>query len=123
MSALDGADAVIIVAGLGGFDGTGASPIVAQCAREVGALTVAVITRPYKFEGLKRTARAEAALEKLSACTDAVIKIRSDKILQIVDPKTPMTAAFKIADEVLLRAVRTLAAVFQNPLRLRDEEI
>ena len=117
LSALDGADAVIIVAGLGGFDGTGASPVVAKYAREIGALSVAVVSRPYGFEGLKRTARADAALKNLAACTDAVIKIRSDKLLQVVDPKTPMTAAFKCLDEILLRAVRTLLAAFQNPLR------
>lgn len=118
LSALRGADAVIIVAGLGGNDGTGASPIIAQYAKELGALTIAVVTRPYTFEGLKRTAKADAALKKLSECADVVIKIRNDKIMAVVDKKTPMTSAFKCVDEILLRAVRNLIAVCQNPLRV-----
>ena len=118
MSALRGADAVIIVAGLGGFVGTGAAPVVAEYAREINALTVAVVTRPFTFEGLKRTARAEAALKKLSAHADSVIKIRKDNFSQIFDPKTPMTAVFKFADEIMFRAVKTLLAAFQKPFRI-----
>lgn len=122
LSAFDGADAIIIVAGLGGFCGTGASPIVAQYARELGALTIAVVTLPYRFEGPKRSARANAAVEKLSACTDAIIKIRNDKLLQVVDKKTPLAKAFNIADEILLHAVRTLVSVFQNAFKINPVE-
>jgi len=118
LSALRGADAVIIVAGLGGFNGTGATPIVAEYAREVNALTVAVVTCPFTFEGPKRTARAEAALEKLSAHADSVIKIRNDNFLPLFSPRTPMTAVFKCADEIICRAVRTLLAAFQKPFRV-----
>ena len=121
LSALRGADVVIIVAGLGGADGTGASPIIAQCAKELGALTIAVVSRPYIFEGPKRTAKAEAALQKLSAHADAVIKIRNDKILEVVDKKTPLSAAFKCLDEILFRAVRTLVAVCQSPFRIKAD--
>lgn len=117
LSALRGANVVIIVAGLGGDDGTGAAPVVASCAREIGALTVAVVTLPYRFEGPKRTAKADAGLKNLSAHVDTVIKIRNDKILHVFDPKTPMSAAFKCLDEILCRAVKTLLAVFQNAFR------
>lgn len=120
LSALHGADAVIIVAGLGGCDGTGASPIVAQYAKELGALTVAVVTLPYKFEGPRRTARAEAALKKLSAQADAVIKIRSDKILEVFDKKTPLSKVFVCLDEIMCRAVKSLLNIFQSPFRIDD---
>ena len=115
LSALRGADAVIIVAGLGGADGTGASPIIAQYAKKLGALTIAVVTRPYKFEGIKRAAKAKASLKKLSAYADAVVKIRNDKILQIVDKNTTITHAFRCVDEILFHVVRTLIAVCQSP--------
>lgn len=118
LSTLHGADAVIIVAGLGGFDGTGASPIIAQYAKELNALTVAVVSLPYKFEGIKRNAGAEAALKKLSAQADTVIKIRNDKILQVVDKKIPMTQAFKCVDEIMCRAVRSLIDIFRGALQI-----
>ncbi len=118
LEALRGADAIIIVAGLGGCDGTGASPIIAQYAKEIGALTVAVVSRPYTFEGPRRTARAEDALKKLSEYADAVIKFRNDKLLQVVDKKTPMTKAFKYSDEIFCRAVRTLISVSDSSFAL-----
>ena len=116
LSALRGAKAVIIVAGLGGFDGTGASPVVAKFAKELGALTVAVVTFPYRFEGLRRTARAEAALEKLLARADMVAKISNDKVLQSVDKKMKMTMthAFKCVDEIICRAVKSLVDIFRG---------
>ena len=112
-SALRGAKAVIIVAGLGGCDGTGASHVVANFAKELGALTAAVVSLPYKFEGVRRTARAEVALEKLSASVDKVIKFPADEILEAADPKTPITHAFKILDEAMSRAVQNLIATFK----------
>lgn len=114
LSALHGADAVIIVAGLGGCDGTGAAPIIAGYAKELGALTIAVVSLPYKFEGVRRNARAEDALKKLSAQADAVIRIRNDKILQFVDKKAPMTKAFVLIDEIMCRAVKSLINIFQG---------
>lgn len=116
LSALRGAEAVIIVAGLGGFDGTGASPVVAKFAKELGVLTVALVTLPYRFEGLRRTARAEAALEKLLARADMVVKISNDKVLQSVDKKMKitMTQSFKCVDEIICRAVRNLIVLLQD---------
>lgn len=122
LSAFRGADAVIIVAGLGGCDGTGASPIIAQFAKEIGALTVAVITLPFFFEGPRRNSRAEGALKKLSAQADAVIKIRNDKFLQDIDPKTPITSLFKFADEIICHTVRTLISVFQIPFVINSPD-
>lgn len=118
LDTLRGADAAIIVAGLGGADGSGASPVVAKYAREVGALTIAAVTLPYVFEGSRRTAKAEVALKNLSANTDVVLKIRNDKFLQMFDPKTPISYAFKVADEILCHAVRTLIAVCQSAFKI-----
>lgn len=114
LETLHGADVVVIVAGLGGCNGTGAAPIIAQYAREVGALTIALVSLPYKFEGSRRTVRAEDALKKLSAQADTVIKIRNDKILQVADKKTPITSAFTCIDEIMLRAVKSLINMYQG---------
>lgn len=118
LETLHGADAVIIVACLGGSDGTGATPIIAKYAREVGALVVAVVTLPYLFEGPLRTTRAETALTNLSANVDSVIKIRNDNVLQFCDPKAPITHAFKFIDEIIFHTVRTLISVFQAPFKV-----
>ena len=118
LETLRGADAVIIVAGLGGFDGTGASPVVASYAKELGALTVAVASFPFRFEGIKRTERAKTALKNLSEQADTVIKIPNDTLLKLVPPKTPMTYAFKIVDKAMLQAVRSLIATFQAPFKI-----
>ena len=119
-SALRGADAIIIVAGLGGCDGTGAAPIIAGYAKELGALIVAVVSLPYKFEGPIRTGRGEDALKKLSAQADAVIKFHNDKISHMIDPKTPVTKIFVCSDEIMCRAVRSLISIFQSPFRIED---
>ena len=120
LSTLRGSDAVIIVAGLGGCDGTGAAPIIAGYAKELGALTIAVVSLPFKFEGPRRTARAEEALKKLSAQADSVIRIRNDKILQVFDKKTPMAKVFVCIDEIMCRAVRSLINIFQGAFRIDD---
>ena len=117
---LRGADEIIIIAGLGGYDGTGASPIIAEYAKELGALTVAVITLPYKFEGVKLTTRAEVGLKNLKERIDMVVTVRNDEFLKTCDPKTPMTAAFKVLDEILCRAVRSLLALSQNPFQIEN---
>ena len=105
-SALRGADMVIVTAGMGGGTGTGAAPIVAQIAKEQGALTVAVVTRPFEFEAKRRMDNAKAGIEKLRQNVDTLIVIPNDKILEIVDRRTSVPDALKKADEVLQQAVR-----------------
>jgi len=104
-SALQGADIVFISAGLGGGTGTGAAPIVAQIAKEVGALTIAVVTKPFKFEGKKRLKLAEAGLEELKQASDSIVVIPNDKLLSIIDRRLGMKDSFKIVDSVLAQAV------------------
>ena len=105
-SALRGADMVIVTAGMGGGTGTGAAPIVAQIAKEQGALTVAVVTRPFEFEAKRRMDNAKTGIEKLRQNVDTLIVIPNDKILEIVDRRTSVPDALKKADEVLQQAVR-----------------
>lgn len=104
--ALSGAEMVFITAGMGGGTGTGAAPIVAQIAKEQGALTVAVVTRPFEFEAKRRMDNAKAGIEKLRQNVDTLIVIPNDKILEIVDRRTSVPDALKKADEVLQQAVR-----------------
>src|SRR5216110_2878300 len=94
IEALDGADMVFVTAGLGGGTGTGAAPIIASLASEMGALTVAVVTKPFKFEGRKRQIQAERGLEALRDCVDTIITIPNERLLTIIDRTTPMIAAF-----------------------------
>jgi len=105
-SALRGADMVIVTCGMGGGTGTGAAPIVAQIAKEQGALTVAVVTRPFEFEAKRRMDNAKAGIEKMRQNVDTLIVIPNDKILEIVDRRTSVPDALKKADEVLQQAVR-----------------
>jgi cell division protein FtsZ len=102
---LNGADIVFIAAGLGGGTGTGASPVIAQTAREIGALTIAVVTKPFSFEGGKRKKLAEFGLEELKRESDSIVVIPNDKLLTIVDKGLGIKESFKIVDEVLARAV------------------
>ncbi|SFV75705.1 Cell division protein FtsZ [hydrothermal vent metagenome] len=104
-AALDGADIVFISAGLGGGTGTGAAPVVASIAKEIGALTISVVTKPFKFEGRKRLKLAEAGLEELKKESDSIVVIPNDKLLSIVDNKLGFKDAFKIVDSVLAQAV------------------
>jgi len=104
-NALEGADIVFISAGLGGGTGTGAAPVVAQIAKEVGALTISVVTKPFKFEGKKRLKLAEAGLEELKAASDSIVVIPNDKLLSIIDRRLGMKDSFKIVDSVLAQAV------------------
>ncbi|MDD3115292.1 MAG: cell division protein FtsZ, partial [Anaerovibrio sp.] len=108
-AALEGADMVFIAAGMGGGTGTGAAPIVAECAKEIGALTVAVVTRPFRFEGLMRERRAKAGIEKLAERVDSIITIPNEKLLEIIDRSTPFTEAFKIVDDVLRQGVQSIS--------------
>jgi len=110
-NALEGADIVFISAGLGGGTGTGAAPVVAQIAKEVGALTISVVTKPFKFEGRKRLKLAEEGLEELKKESDSIVVIPNDKLLSIIDRKLGMKESFKIVDSVLAQAVSGTSGV------------
>jgi len=110
-SALDGADIVFISAGLGGGTGTGAAPVVAQIAKEVGALTISVVTKPFKFEGKKRLKLAEDGLEELKKESDSIVVIPNDKLLSVIDKKLGLKDSFKIVDGVLSQAVSGTSGV------------
>ncbi len=109
--ALDGADMVFIASGFGGGTGTGAAPVVAQAAKEVGALTIAVVTKPFGFEGRKRTRLAEAGIEELRKESDSIVIIPNDKLLSIVDKDLGIKDSFKLVDDILSRAVGGMSAV------------
>lgn len=108
-SALKGADMVFITSGLGGGTGTGAAPVVAQVAKELGALTVGVVTRPFSFEGKMRSDKATEGHEELAKNVDTLITIPNDRILSIIDRQTPITDAFSVVDEVLRQGVQGIA--------------
>lgn len=110
-----GADLVFITAGMGGGTGTGAAPIIAQIARELGALTVAVVTRPFKFEGKKRTVIAEAGIEALRDAVDSLIILPNDKLVPVLGRKTSLLDAFGQANNVLKGAVQGIADLITRP--------
>lgn len=112
---LKNTDMVFITCGLGGGTGTGAAPIIAEAAREAGALTVAVVTRPFTFEGLQRRRIAEEGLESLKNQVDTIITIPNDKILQVIDKKTLLLDSFKIADDVLRQGVQGISDLITIP--------
>ncbi len=111
---LQGADMVFITCGLGGGTGTGSSHVVAQIAKEIGALTIAICTTPFKAEGRARMENAMWGLEKLREVADTVITIPNDKLLELV-PRLPLNQAFKFADEVLMRAIKGLTEMITKP--------
>ena len=113
--ALEGADMVFVTAGMGGGTGTGAAPIVAECAKEVGALTVGVVTKPFAFEGKRRRAAAEKGIEFLTQKVDTIIVIPNDKLLQVVDKKCSVSDAFGKADEVLRQGIKGISDLIQIP--------
>ena len=106
---LEGADMVFVTAGMGGGTGTGGAPVVAKIARELGALTIGVVTRPFVFEGKRRQKHAEGGLQELKENVDTLIVIPNQKLLAIAGDKTPLTETFKKADEVLLQAVKGIS--------------
>ena len=112
---LKGADMVFVTCGLGGGTGTGAAPIVAETAKELGALTVAVVTRPFSFEGAQRRAIADEGLENLKERVDTLITIPNDKLLQIIDKKTTLINSFKIVDDVLRQGVQGISDLITKP--------
>ncbi|RED65785.1 cell division protein FtsZ [Cohnella lupini] len=112
---LRSADMVFVTAGMGGGTGTGAAPVIAELAKECGALTVGVVTRPFTFEGRKRSAQAELGIEALKEKVDTLIVIPNDRLLEIVDKKTPMLEAFREADNVLRQAVQGISDLIAVP--------
>jgi cell division protein FtsZ len=116
--ALAGADMVFVTAGLGGGTGTGAAPIVASVARDSGALTVAVVTKPFLWEGKVRAKRADEGIQELRKYVDTIIAIPNQRLLDVVDPKTPLLEAFRVADDVLRQAVQGISDLIVIPGRI-----
>ena len=113
--ALRGADMVFVTAGMGGGTGTGAAPIVAACAKEMGILTIGVVTKPFTFEGKKRLSQADRGIESLKGKVDTLVVIPNDKLLQIIDRKTSIVEAFKMADDVLRQGVQGISDLIAVP--------
>ena len=109
--ALEGSDLVFITAGMGGGTGTGAAPVVAECAKEAGALTVGVITRPFTFEGRRRTSQADSGIAALQASVDTLFIIPNDKLLSVISEQTPVQEAFRVADDILRQGVQGISDI------------
>ena len=112
---LEGADMVFVTAGMGGGTGTGAAPVVAQVAKEMGILTVSVVTKPFIFEGRNRQIQAEAGVEKLKKNVDTLIIVTNDRLLQIAEKRTTMMEAFQMADKVLLDGIKGISDLIAVP--------
>ncbi len=108
---VEGSDLVFITAGMGGGTGTGAAPVVAEAAKEAGALTVGVVTRPFTFEGRRRTAQAEGGIAALQASVDTLIIIPNDKLLSVISEQTPVQEAFRVADDILRQGVQGISDI------------
>lgn len=113
--AIRGADMVFVTSGMGGGTGTGAAPIVASIAKEMGILTIAVVTKPFTFEGKKRLSQAERGIESLKGKVDTLVVIPNDKLLQIIDRKTSIIEAFKMADDILRQGVQGISDLIAIP--------
>lgn len=113
--AIKDADMVFVTAGMGGGTGTGGAPVIAQIAREMGILTVGVVTKPFLFEGKKRMMQAEAGVEALKAVVDTLVTIPNDRLLQIADKKMPLVKAFNLADDVLKQGVQGISDLIAVP--------
>ncbi len=113
--ALRGADMVFVTAGMGGGTGTGAAPEIARIAKKLGSLTIGVVTRPFRFEGRKRAVNADAGIDEMKEAVDTLIIIPNEKLLEIVDKRTPMIEAFREADNVLLRGVQGISDLIAVP--------
>ncbi|HEV3088829.1 MAG TPA: cell division protein FtsZ [Candidatus Elarobacter sp.] len=112
---LDGSDLVFITAGMGGGTGTGAAPVIAELARESGALTIAVVTKPFAFEGRKRMQAAERGIADLESKVDTLITIPNERILQIIEKRTPLNEAFAYADDVLRQGIQGISDLITQP--------
>ena len=115
VQSLSGADMIFVTTGLGGGTGTGAAPVIASLGTELGALTIAVVTKPFKFEGRKRARQAEAGLEALRECVDTVITIPNERLLSIIEESTSVTDAFTLADDVLRQAIQGISDLILVP--------
>ncbi|MFZ0415913.1 MAG: cell division protein FtsZ, partial [Candidatus Acidiferrales bacterium] len=115
LEALDGADMVFVTSGLGGGTGSGAAPVVANLASELGALTVAVVTKPFAFEGKRRLQQAEQSLGELIGCVDTVIVIPNERLMECVEHGTSFFEAFRIADDILRQAVQGISDIITIP--------
>jgi cell division protein FtsZ len=115
IQALSGADMIFVTTGLGGGTGTGAAPVIASLACELGALTIGVVTKPFRFEGKRRSQHAEAGLETLRECVDTIITIPNERLLTVVDRRTTMTEAFGLADDVLRQAIQGISDLILVP--------
>lgn len=115
MEALKGADMIFITAGMGGGTGTGAAPVVAEIAKELGILTVGVVTKPFTFEGAKRLIHAEKGIEELKVKVDTLVTIPNDRLLEVADKKTTMVEAFVMADEVLKQGIQGISDLIAVP--------
>lgn len=113
--ALENTDLVFITAGMGGGTGTGAAPIVAEIAKEMGCLTVAVVTKPFTFEGRRRTAQAEEGIRALEDKVDTLIVIPNDKLLAVIPPETPLQESFRMADDILRQGVQGISDIITIP--------
>lgn len=109
------ADLVFVTAGMGGGTGSGAAPVVAECAKKAGALTVGVVTKPFAFEGRKRLAQANQAIQNMKDRVDTLIVVSNDKLLQIVPENTPLTDAFLVADDILRQGVVGISEIIIKP--------
>jgi cell division protein FtsZ len=112
---LKGADMVFITAGEGGGTGTGGAPVVAEIARNLGALTIGVVTRPFGFEGRKRATQADVGITELKKAVDTLIVVPNDRLLQVADPNMPMIEAFRMADQVLYQGVDGITSLITTP--------
>lgn len=113
--ALQGADMVFVTAGMGGGTGTGGAPVIARIAKEIGALTVGVVTKPFTFEGRKRNIQAERGTQALREAVDSLITIPNDRLLQVVDKNTGFNEAFRIADDILRQGVQGISDLIAVP--------
>ena len=113
-AALAGADMVFIAAGMGGGTGTGAAPVVAECAKEINALTVGVVTRPFAYEGRMRMKRAEAGIAELRQRVDTIITIPNEKVLSIIEKNTSFIDAFKSVDDILRQGVQSISDLIND---------
>ncbi len=115
MAMLEGSDMVFITAGMGGGTGTGSAPVIASCAKELGALTVAFVTKPFSFEGKKRKLQAEEGIARLKECVDAIIVIPNDRLLQVSEKRTTLKDAFNISNDVLRQGVQGISDLIAVP--------
>jgi cell division protein FtsZ len=112
---VEDSDLVFVAAGMGGGTGTGAAPVIAEIARECGALTIGVVTKPFGFEGVKRRRQAEEGIEKLKTCVDTLIVIPNDRLLMMADHSMTMESGFRMADDVLRQGVQSIAELILVP--------